>query len=54
VVSPLRTVPGGEGEPSISVKIGQTLDRVRGEVKDPASGSETSVAPPVRRRDSGS
>jgi hypothetical protein len=47
-------VPGGEGEPSINVKIGQTLDRVRGEVKDPASGSETSVAPPVRRRDSGS
>jgi hypothetical protein len=48
------TIPGGEGEPSINVKIGQTLDRARGEVKDPASGSETVVAPPVRRRDSGS
>ena len=51
-VDPSRvTVQGGEGEPSINLKIGQTFDRVRGELKDPASGSETVVAPPapVRR-----
>jgi hypothetical protein len=49
-VDPARvTVQGGEGEASINLKIGQTLDRVRGEVKDPASGSETVVAPPARR-----
>jgi hypothetical protein len=30
------TLPGGEGEnSSVSVKIGQTLDRVRGKVNDP-------------------
>jgi len=43
------SVQGGEGEPSINLKIGQTLDRVRGEVKDPAGGGDTVVAPPVRR-----
>ena len=51
-VDPSRvTVQGGEGEPSINLKIGQTFDRARGELKDPASGSETVVAPPapVRR-----
>jgi len=49
-VDPARvSVQGGEGEQSINLKIGQTLDRVRGEVKDPASGSETVVAPPARR-----
>src|SRR5262245_25828304 len=30
------TVPGAEGEPSVTVKIGQTLDKVRGEIRDPA------------------
>src|SRR5262245_57720428 len=44
------TVQGGEGEPSINVKVGQTLDRVRGEVKDPATGGDTVVAPPAARR----
>ena len=31
------TLPGAEGEPSVTVKIGQTLDKVRGEIRDPAS-----------------
>jgi hypothetical protein len=43
------TLPAGEGEPSIDLKVGQTFDRVRGEVKDPAGGGETVVAPPARR-----
>jgi len=48
-VDPSRvTVQGGEGEPTINLKIGQTLDRVRGEVKDPGVGSDTVVAPPAR------
>ena len=30
------TIPGGEGEnSSVNIKIGQTLDRARGKVKDP-------------------
>jgi hypothetical protein len=30
------TLPGGEGEASsVNIKIGQTLDRARGKVKDP-------------------
>lgn len=41
------SLPAGEGEPSVSMKIGQTLDRVRGEVKDPASAPF--VAPQERR-----
>jgi len=50
-VDPSRvTVQGGEGEPSINLKIGQTFDRVRGELKDPGSGSETVVAPPAPAR----
>ena len=32
------TLPGGEGAPSVSLKIGQTLDKVRGEIRDPAAG----------------
>ena len=32
------TLPGGEGAPSVSLKIGQTLDKVRGEVRDPVGG----------------
>ena len=42
------TVPGGEGERSINLKIGQSFDRVRGQIKDPAEDGEVS-APPVRR-----
>ena len=32
------TLPGGEGAPSVSLKIGQTLDKVRGEIRDPVGG----------------
>jgi hypothetical protein len=41
------SVPAGEGERSVNVKIGQTLDRVRGEIRDPAE--DGSVAPPPAR-----
>jgi len=41
-------VPAGEGEASINLKIGQTFDRARGEIKDP-TGRGTVVAPPDRR-----
>jgi len=37
------TLPGGEGEPSVSLKIGQTLDKVRGEVKDPVQRGQIVV-----------
>jgi len=43
------SVPAGEGESSITVKIGQTLDRVRGEVKDPM-GTGAVVAPTERSK----
>jgi hypothetical protein len=42
------SVPAGEGERSVNLKIGQTLDRVRGEVKDPAEGGQV-PATPARR-----
>jgi len=42
------TVPGGEGESSINLKVGETYDRVRGEVKDLTEGGNV-VAPPARR-----
>jgi len=42
------TVPGGEGESSINLKVGETYDRVRGEVKDLTEGGSV-VAPPARR-----
>ena len=29
------TLPGSEGEPSVSLKVGQTLDTIRGGVSDP-------------------
>ena len=32
------TLPGGEGAPSVNLKIGQTLDKVRGQIKDPVAG----------------
>ena len=43
------TLPGGEGESSVTLKIGQTLDKIRGEVKDPV-GSGSIVVPPERSR----
>src|SRR2546427_12276800 len=32
------TLPGGEGAPSVNLKIGQTLDKVRGQIKEPVGG----------------
>ena len=43
------TLPGGEGEPSVTLKIGQTVDKVRGEVRDPV-GSGRIVTPAQRGR----
>jgi hypothetical protein len=43
------TLPGAEGEPSVTVKIGQTLDKVRGEIKDPVSSGRI-VTPSAPRR----
>jgi hypothetical protein len=43
------TVPGGEGEASINLKIGQSFDRARGQLKDPAQDGNVS-APTVRDR----
>ena len=41
------TLPGGEGAPSVNLKIGQTLDKVRGQIKDPVGGGI--VAPSGKR-----
>jgi len=41
------TVPGGEGVPSVSLKIGQTLDKIRGEIRDPVAGGK--IAPSGKR-----
>jgi hypothetical protein len=42
------TLPGGEGTPSVNLKIGQTLDKVRGEIKDPVAGG---IVTPSRKRE---
>jgi hypothetical protein len=42
------TLPGGEGAPSVSLKIGQTLDKIRGEIRDPAVDGRTTTPPAVR------
>ena len=42
------TLRGAEGEPSVSLKIGQTLDKVRGEVRDPVAGGK--ILTPSQRR----
>jgi len=42
------TLPGREGEPTVSLKVGQTLDKVRGEVKDPVEGG-TILTPSEKR-----
>ncbi len=42
------TLPGGESERPVSIKIGQTLDKVRGEIKDPAAGD---IVTPARNRE---
>jgi hypothetical protein len=42
------TLPAGEGESPVNVKIGQTLDKVRGKVKDPIEDGKI-LAPAGRR-----
>ena len=43
------TLPGGEGAPSVNLKIGQTLDKVRGEIRDPVAGG--SIVTPSGKRE---
>lgn len=45
------TIPTGEGQPEVTLKVGQTHDNVRGEVRDGLGGGQLKVgkAPPVRR-----
>jgi hypothetical protein len=45
-------IPMGEGETSVSVKIGQTLDKVRGRIKDPIEDGK--ILTPSDRRKPGS
>jgi hypothetical protein len=42
-------LPGGEGQPSVNLKIGQTLDKVRGEVRDPVGAGK--ILTPAQRRE---
>ena len=44
------TLPGGEGAPSVSLKIGQTLDKVRGEIRDPVAGGRIATPSGERER----
>ena len=37
------SLPGREGEASVNLKIGQTLDKIRGEVRDPVRGGRIST-----------
>lgn len=43
------TLPGGEGEPSVKLRVGQTLDKARGEIKDPLEEGRI-VVPSAGRR----
>jgi hypothetical protein len=43
------TLPGGEGEPSVSLKIGQTLDKVRGVIRDELREGRIAVRPAGKR-----
>jgi hypothetical protein len=43
------TVPGGDGAPSVNLKIGQTLDKIRGEVRDPVGGGR--ILTPSQKRE---
>ncbi len=43
------TLPGGEGAPSVNLKIGQTLDKIRGEIRDPVSSG--SIQTPSGKRE---
>jgi hypothetical protein len=42
-------LPGAEGQPSVNLKIGQTLDKVRGEVRDPVGGGK--ILTPAQKRE---
>jgi len=42
------TLPGGEGEASVTLKIGQTLDKVRGKIRD-GLGEGSIAVQPVRK-----
>ena len=44
------TLPGGEGEAPVSLKIGQTLDKVRGEIKDELGEGRIAVQPVEKRQ----
>jgi hypothetical protein len=44
------TLPGGEGSPSVNLKIGQTLDKIRGEIRDPVAGGTIATPPEQRER----
>jgi len=39
------TLPGGEGEASVTLKIGQTLDKVRGKIRDELGEGRIAVQP---------
>ena len=43
------TLPGGDGAPSVNLKIGQTLDKIRGEIRDPAVDGR--IATPTGERE---
>ncbi len=43
------TLPAGDSAPSVSLKIGQTLDKVRGEVRDPVGGGR--ILTPSQKRE---
>jgi len=43
------TLPGGEGTPSVNLKIGQTLDKIRGEVRDPVESGR--ILTPSQKRE---
>jgi len=44
------TLPGGEGEAPVSLKIGQTLDKVRGEIRDELGEGRIAVQPAEKRQ----
>ena len=44
------TLPSGDGAPSVTLKIGQTLDKVRGEIRDPAADGTAATPPRERER----
>jgi hypothetical protein len=42
-------IPGGEGQPDVTMKIGQTHDNVRGEIRDGLGGGKIEVSGGQRR-----